>query len=123
MDPMEEIKQMFFVECEEHLEALQEGLEALKGNRDDIELVNTVFRAVHSIKGGAAAFGLGALVDFAHSFETKLDDVRAGRLAATDEVVRLFLRSADLLNDLLQASRASGEVDTEQVSAVIEMLR
>lgn len=71
---------MFFVECEELLEAMQEGLETLNEQPDDIETVNTVFRAVHSIKGGAAAFSLTALVEFAHTFETTLDAVRSGRL-------------------------------------------
>lgn len=122
MDPMQEILQMFFVECEEHLETLQEGLEVLKQRSDDIETVNTVFRAVHSIKGGAAAFGLGALVEFAHTFETTLDDVRSGRLSSSEEVVRTLLRSADVLNDLVTGARDGEEVDPERIAAQIESL-
>ena len=66
-DPMAEIRASFFIECEELLEALQDGLQAMfDGARDD-ETVNVVFRAVHSIKGGAGAFGLDELVAFAAS--------------------------------------------------------
>ncbi len=71
----------------------------------DSETVNAVFRAVHSIKGGAGAFSLDDLVRFAHVFETALDHVRAGRLAATPEVLKIKLRAADVLADLVRAAR------------------
>ncbi len=76
------LRATFFEECEDLLSRLGEGL----GNMADpdagldIETVHGVFRAVHSIKGGAAAFGLTVLVDFAHVFETVLDLMRAGTL-------------------------------------------
>lgn len=122
MDPMQEIMQMFFVECEELLEATQEGLETLGAEPGDIETVNTVFRAVHSIKGGAAAFSLTALVEFAHTFETTLDALRSGRLDASPEVLRVLTRSADLLGDLVAAARDGGEVEPARVEAQIAAL-
>jgi two-component system, chemotaxis family, sensor kinase CheA len=122
MDPMQEIMQMFFVECEELLEAMQEGLEALNEQPDDIETVNTVFRAVHSIKGGAAAFSLNALVEFAHTFETTLDALRSGRLSASEDVLRTLTRSADVLGDLVVASRDGGEVDPERIQTQVDAL-
>jgi len=66
IDPMAEIRASFFIECEELLEALQDGLQIMDDGEDDSETINIVFRAVHSIKGGAGAFGLEALVRFAH---------------------------------------------------------
>jgi two-component system, chemotaxis family, sensor kinase CheA len=122
MDPMQEIMQMFFVECEELLEAMQEGLEALNEQPNDIETVNTVFRAVHSIKGGAAAFSLNALVEFAHTFETTLDAVRSGRLEASEDVLRTLTRSADVLGDLVVMSRDGGEIDPERVQTQVDAL-
>lgn len=122
MDPMQEIMQMFFVECEELLEAMQEGLETLNEQPDDIETVNTVFRAVHSIKGGAAAFSLNALVEFAHTFETTLDAVRSGRLTASEDVLRTLTRSADVLGDLVVAARDGGEVDPSRVQVQVDAL-
>jgi two-component system chemotaxis sensor kinase CheA len=111
MDPMAEIKATFFQECEEQLAELESGLLAMEGGDTDTETVNAVFRAVHSVKGGAGAFGLDDLVRFAHVFETTLDEVRAGRLAPSDAVVKPLLRSADVLADLVRAARDGGEVD------------
>ena len=58
-DPMAEIRASFFIECEELLESLQDGLETMAEDTGDLETINVVFRAVHSIKGGAGAFGRG----------------------------------------------------------------
>ena len=85
MDAMEAIRQTFFQECEEQLSELESGLMTMDAGQADIETINAVFRSVHSIKGGAGAFGLDELVRFAHVFETTLDEVRAGRLAVTTE--------------------------------------
>ncbi|SDK77647.1 Hpt domain-containing protein [Aliiruegeria lutimaris] len=65
-DPMAEIRASFFIECDELLEALQDGLTQIDEGAADDETVNVCFRAVHSIKGGAGAFGLDELVRFAH---------------------------------------------------------
>lgn len=89
-DPMAEIRASFFIECEELLEAMQDGLQELEGGGDDPETINVVFRAVHSIKGGAGAFGLEVMVRFAHRFETVLDDVRSGKLPVDGELLKLF---------------------------------
>ncbi|HLQ20402.1 MAG TPA: chemotaxis protein CheA [Tabrizicola sp.] len=108
-----DIRQMFFQECEELLETLDDGLAQLAAGAEDDsvdpEVVNAVFRAVHSIKGGAAAFGLETLVRFAHQFETVLDEVRSGRLMPGSEIVGIFLRSADYLADLIASARDSVE--------------
>lgn len=101
MDPIEEIRALFLVECEEHLAALCDGLAVLKCAPDDAETLATVFRAVHSVKGGAAAFGLADLVGFAHALETTLDDLRGGRRALTPDVLAGLVRSSDRLADLI----------------------
>jgi two-component system chemotaxis sensor kinase CheA len=125
MDPMAEIKATFFQECEEQLAELESGLLAMEGGATDSETVNAVFRAVHSVKGGAGAFGLEDLVRFAHVFETTLDEVRAGRLSASNEVVRPLLRAADVLADLVRAARDGGDVDqsrSEMIAAELSAL-
>lgn len=118
MDPMAAIKQTFFQECEEQLAELETGLLAIDDGDTDAEIVNAVFRAVHSIKGGAGAFSLEALVRFAHIFETALDHVRAGRLAPSSEVVKTLLRAADVLADLVRAARDGGSVDATRCEAL-----
>jgi two-component system chemotaxis sensor kinase CheA len=81
VDPLESIKGTFFQECDEQLAELESGLLAIEGGERDPERINAVFRAVHSIKGGAGAFALEPLVRFAHVFETALDEMRSGALA------------------------------------------
>lgn len=108
-DPMAEIRASFFIECEELLEALQDGLQTLDEGADDSETINVVFRAVHSIKGGAGAFGLEALVRFAHRFETVLDEVRSGRMSPDPDALKIFFQCADHLSDLVRVSRDGTE--------------
>lgn len=123
MASVTDIRQTFFQECEELLEALNDGLEQIDhstaaGVAAEADVVNAVFRAVHSIKGGAAAFGLKALVAFSHRFENVLDDLRSGRTAPSEPLTRLCHRAADHLSDLVRAGRdgidgpddASGEL-------------
>jgi two-component system chemotaxis sensor kinase CheA len=89
------------------------------GAAGDKEVVNAVFRAVHSIKGGAGAFGLAELVRFAHKFETALDDIRSDRLEATQDVLKVLFRSADWLADLVRASRDGAPIDASKSDALI----
>ena len=120
MDPMAEIRLTFFQECEEQLTALENGLLAMQEGESDSETVNAVFRAVHSIKGGAGAFKLDALVSFAHVFETALDKVRSGQMVPDADAMKLFLRAADALADLVSASRDGAIEDTAPYVAIEE---
>ena len=105
MDPLAELKQTFFQECEELLGALEQRLQALDEGSTDSEDVNAAFRAIHSIKGGAGAFGCTELVAFAHVFEASLDHLRSGRVAVEDAPFALFLRCSDAVADLVSAAR------------------
>ncbi|EPX85365.1 chemotaxis protein CheA [Salipiger mucosus] len=116
------IRDTFFEECEELLEALVEGLSAMEENTGDMEVVNAVFRAVHSIKGGAGAFGLDRLVAFAHAFETVMDKVRSHDLEVDEALMRLFHRSGDQLADLVEAARDEREPDSETESTILKEL-
>ncbi len=118
MDAMAEIRLTFFQECEEQLSALESGLLAMQEGDTGQETVNAVFRAVHSIKGGAGAFKLTALVGFAHVFETALDKVRSGSLAPDTEAMKLFLRGADALADLVSHSRDGDDFDASAYSSI-----
>lgn len=119
---MNEIKEIFFQECEEQLAELESGLLKMNDGDRDPETVNAVFRAVHSIKGGAGAFGLDDLVAFAHVFETTLDGVRSNRLEPHQELMKVMLRSADVLADLTNAARDGGTVDEARSSGLVKEL-
>ena len=112
------IKAEFLLECDELLGELETGLLSLKRGASDPETVNTVFRAVHSIKGGAAALELAPLVGFAHRFESVLAEIRAGRMDAGFDVVNVMLRAADVLADHVRAARDGGEVATDRASGI-----
>ena len=119
---MNEIKEIFFQECEEQLAELESGLLKLNDGDRDPETVNAVFRAVHSIKGGAGAFGLDDLVGFAHVFETTLDCVRSNKLEPNQDVLKVMLKSADVLADLVTASRDGGGVDEARSRGLVKEL-
>ncbi|GES42711.1 chemotaxis protein CheA [Rhizobium dioscoreae] len=119
---MNEIKEIFFQECEEQLAELESGLLKLNDGDRDPETVNAVFRAVHSIKGGAGAFGLDDLVAFAHVFETTLDCVRSNKLEPTQDVLKVMLKAADVLADLTNAARDGGSVDPARSRGLVKEL-
>jgi len=108
MASLDELKRTFFDECSELLQDMETGLTDLQEGSGSEDTVHAVFRAVHSIKGGAGIFGFEALVEFAHVFETVLDSVRHGTLSQTPEVFTVLLMSSDMLSDLVGMSR-SGE--------------
>jgi len=114
MDAMAEIRQTFFEECAEQLAELEAGLLAIENGEADSDTVNAVFRAVHSIKGGAGAFSLDDLVRFAHIFETTLDELRSDRMEASDVVIKVMLRAADALADLVTVARDGGTADASR---------
>ncbi|MEO9683764.1 MAG: chemotaxis protein CheA [Tateyamaria sp.] len=109
-DPMAEIRASFFLECEELLEAMQDGLQQMDDGTFDEETIHVVFRAVHSIKGGAGAFGLESLVRFAHRYESTLDTVRSGSLEIDPTLIKLFFRATDQVSDLVHGYRDETEV-------------
>ncbi|AXI42499.1 chemotaxis protein CheA [Sulfitobacter sp. SK011] len=122
IDPLAEIRASFFIECDELIEALQDGLRTIEEGQSDSETINVVFRAVHSVKGGAGAFGLDALVRFAHSFETVLVEVRSGHLQIDPSTLKLFYQAADHLSDLVLASRDSTSFPDAETATLVAKL-
>lgn len=119
MDPFEEIKATFFQECDEQLADLESGLLAMQEGAGDSETINAVFRAVHSMKGGAGAFGFESLVRFAHVFETLMDELRSGRKEVDEDTVKTLLRAADVLADHVAAERGGPPVEPTRTSGMI----
>ena len=117
----EEIQNIFFLECEEALSQAEEGLMACQSGTADTETVNGIFRAVHSIKGGAGAFSFTLLQAFTHKFETVLSYVRDGDLPLGDWLNALMLRAFDVLADHVAAARGEGDApDDAAVSTELE---
>ena len=117
---LDAIQQMFFLESEEGLQALESCFALCREGADDAETINTIFRAVHSIKGGAGAFGHEQLQTFAHHYESVLDQLRSGGLAMTPALLDVLLAAFDKLADHVAA--AQGERATPDDSAVLAAL-
>ncbi|MES2493171.1 MAG: chemotaxis protein CheA [Pseudomonadota bacterium] len=105
----EEIQAIFFAECDESLQAAEAGLAACRAGSRDSETINAIFRAVHSIKGGAGAFGFEALQAYTHIFETLLSDVRDGSVPLGPGLIDLLLTALDMLSDHVAAARGADE--------------
>ena len=108
---LDDIKETFFAECADQMAELETGLHEIQSSGPDIDTVNAVFRAVHSIKGGAGAFGFAALVSFAHVFENALDVIRNDLNQVNEDRMDLLLRSVDVLSDVIEAERTGSEPD------------
>ena len=123
MDAFEAIKVTFFQECDELLADLEAKLMLLEQGQTDLETINAVFRAVHSVKGGAGAFGLEALVRFAHVFETLMDELRSGRKPCDTITIKTLLRASDVLADHIQAAQGLiPQVDEGRSAALVAEL-
>ncbi len=117
----DDIKQIFFVECEEALEAAESGLAACREGTHDAETINAIFRAVHSVKGGAGAFGHTAMAAYTHGFENLLGEIREGLVPLEPGLVDLLLLALDCLRDHVEAARGSGAVpDDAELLAKLE---
>ncbi len=101
MEDLQQFKQTYFDESGEFLAVAEAGLLRLAPGNVDLDEVNAIFRAVHSIKGGGGAFGFTELVAFAHEFETVMDGVRSSTVAVTAELVDTLIRANDVLAQLL----------------------
>ena len=121
-DPLAELRETFFLECDELLEKLETDLLALEAGSQDGDLVHSAFRAVHSIKGGAGAFGMTSITECAHVFETALDHVREGALSLDPELCTLFIRGKDLLSSLVAAENGGEAADATEIAQVTAAL-
>lgn len=113
MSDLDDFKATYFDECSELLSELEEQFAAIEAGERDADRLNAVFRAIHSIKGGAGAFGFSALVGFAHAYETLLDYVRDGRVEMTDDVVILCIRANDIVADYVSAAKTGEELPAD----------
>ncbi|TDB27067.1 chemotaxis protein CheA [Stenotrophomonas sp. ATCM1_4] len=113
----------FFEESREGLDAMEAGLLALEDGQRDPEVINSVFRAAHSIKGGAGTFGFDAIAGLTHVLETLLDELRAGKRALEGNAVDAMLASVDVLRALLREVEHGQAADPAAVKAVTDRLQ
>ncbi|AQQ41103.1 MULTISPECIES: chemotaxis protein CheA [Burkholderia] len=114
--------QTFFDEADELLAQMEQLLLNLDVDAPDPEDLAAIFRAAHSIKGGAATFGFSALTDTTHILESLLDRARNHELTLTKDMVDAFLETKDVLSDQLVDYRASAEPDAAAAAAICAKL-
>ncbi|HAS6346426.1 TPA: chemotaxis protein CheA [Vibrio vulnificus] len=119
---MELLRRMFYEECRENLEVLEDILLNLDPAQVEKDLIDTIFRAAHSIKGGAATFNLLDISEFTHTVEAYLDKVRNGELVMTRESVDVLLRSCDGIRILLEGHESGEAVESDSLAGVSQEL-
>lgn len=118
----DDIKRIFFEECDELLDTMQDALAQLEMVPGDSEALNALFRAVHSVKGGAGAFALAPLVAFAHGVEESLQTLQLTGGAVDPATRRLLFAAVYHLSDLIAACRA-GDPPPSDDNAILDVLR
>ncbi len=112
----------FFEEAAEHLGTVEEGLLQLERHPDDMELLNRIFRAVHSIKGNSGMFGFATISQFTHKMESVLDRLRNRQMAVSGPVMETLLKATDLLKTLIEAAKSNAPTDESVVGLLSQQL-
>jgi two-component system chemotaxis sensor kinase CheA len=119
---MRQFFQVFFDEAEEGLAEMEKLLLSVDVSNPDTEVLNAIFRAAHSIKGGSATFGLTDLTDVTHVLESLLDKLRKGEMPLTSKHVDAFLWAKDVLKSMVDGHRHGSAVDLAAVAEMRKML-
>ncbi len=112
MDDLQEILEDFLVEAFELLEQMDQDLVELENNPEDLELLNSIFRVAHTVKGSSSFLNFDILTELTHHMEDVLNKARRDELKITPDVMDVILESVDMMKALLEGIQASG-VDTE----------
>jgi two-component system chemotaxis sensor kinase CheA len=106
----------FFDESYEALDTMEASLLKLNVGAPEPELIATIFRVAHSIKGGSATFGFSEVASFTHTCETLLDELRGNRMQVTRHITDLLLKSVDVMRDMLRAVQHKEPIDAQRVA-------
>ncbi|MDF7647130.1 chemotaxis protein CheA [Erwiniaceae bacterium L1_54_3] len=120
---LNDFSQIFFSEAEELLAEMEQQLLQLDVAAPDIEQLNAIFRAAHSLKGGAGTFGFDALQETTHLLENLLDEARSGGRQLNREIIHLLLESKDIMQNQLAAYQASQAPDEARFRYICDALR
>ncbi|KML67806.1 chemotaxis protein CheA [Pectobacterium peruviense] len=115
--------QTFFDEADELLADMEQHLLLLDPSEPDTEQLNAIFRAAHSIKGGAGTFGFKALQETTHLLENLLDGARRGEMRLSTDIINLFLETKDIMQDQLDAYKTAQEPNAESFEYICQALR
>ncbi|MDY6993535.1 MAG: Hpt domain-containing protein, partial [Pseudomonadota bacterium] len=118
-----EVRELFFEESFESLDIMESNLLDLDIGTTDRELINSIFRSAHSIKGSAGIFKFEEVITFAHVAETLLDEMRNGEHLVTQDIIDVLLSFVDIMRMMLSALQEKGEYDVHSVLECQNQLR
>ncbi|MCM0020166.1 MAG: chemotaxis protein CheA [Tagaea sp.] len=122
-DEEQELRGIFLLECEELIGTAEASVETIRGGGESEAAIHALFRAVHSMKGGAGAFGLERLASFAHAFETFMDRLRKGTAVLDAAAVDLLFDGVDVLRALTDEARDGAPAPAARYDAALGALR
>ncbi len=124
---MDNFRKKFIEEATEHINELEKALLQLERDPDNKELVEKVFRIMHSLKGGGAMFGFDKITEFTHNLENVYDLVRTGQMYVSKDLLDATLASVDHLSNLLDDNKSDNKLTkdkhielTEKIEAIIK---
>ena len=117
--PLEE----FLEEADDLVQELESSLLELESNLDDRSIIDRIFRAMHTIKGGAGMVMQSELSEYAHHLESLLDQVRSGVVGCTSELVSTLLKANDCIIGFIKKIRGEGEVDEDLKQTTLKELK
>jgi len=120
---IDKFRAKFVEESTDNIHDLEEALLLLEKDMRNKELIERIFRAMHSLKGGGAMFGFNHLSEFTHHLETIFDYVRGGKLQVSTELISLTFSAIDQINFLLKTGDLTREEDLTEQKAFIKKLQ
>ena len=120
---LSQFQESFFTESAEHVETMETGFLELEERPEDLDLLNRIFRAAHSVKGNAGMFNFTAIAELTHKMENVLDLMRNEKIPVTPHSVDVLLRSLDGLKSLLDEAQGAGAADQETIKGLEKELQ
>ena len=112
----------FVDEASSHAERFEIDLLTLESERNNKELINSLFRAIHSIKGTAGFLGLNKIVRFSHSMESVLGKIKSNEITVNDKIIETFLKSLDYLKVMIKKGFKSEELEIKEYTDELDKL-
>lgn len=120
---IDKFREKFVEEALDNVHDLEEGLLLLENDRKNKEIIERIFRAMHSLKGGGAMFGFNDLSEFTHHLETVFDWVRNGKLDVSDTIITMTLNAIDHIKHLLEVGDLTDAVEKQKQKAFIDKVQ
>lgn len=123
MDDMEQYRELFMAEAEEHLQALNQNLVELENNPNDLGIVNLIFRSAHTLKGSARTLGFDHISSLTHHMEDILDYIRSGKIPVTSEIMDMLFKCLDALETMVGKIGDGEDTTIDDVSDIVEEIK